>query len=92
MATIKVAGVVWEMNTKESLRALESLHARLCVLGEAQAKHLGLIYSNSNEALEEMLAIAQVPVSQTDGNLSVHRQNQIIEKNILSAKREYENN
>ena len=57
MATIKVAGVGWEMNTEVGLRALESLHERLCVLEEAKTRKLGTHYGKSHHENFDLIGV-----------------------------------
>ena len=60
-----------EMNSEEGLRALESLHARLCVLERAYAKPLGPHYPTQvDKAINEIFFAASVPIDRAKGNLS----------------------
>ena len=73
-----------EMNSEEGLRALESLHDRLCVLERANSHRLGVKYNNYNNTLGGIFALALPTINMADGKLSQAEQN-VLAKKIATA-------
>ena len=84
--TIYGAGMCREMNSEEGLRALESLHVRLCVLERAHANRLGVQYPNHQIARIDIFTTASFPIYKSRGNLSRPEIEALITKIVQELK------
>ena len=91
-------GLGEEMNSEEGLRALESLHARLCVLERVNPHRLGKKFADYHSALKGILAFALPTVYRANGQLSQAEQIKLsdsivreLRQNLLEIETKYTN-